>query len=160
MLRYKGSLRRGKGTESVIFVPMDFAKKLNELNDRLLGTLMETLEIRYTALDDACLVAEMPVGPRVHQPMGLLHGGATAALAETLGSAYSFVHLPHPEKQAVVGQTLVAHHVRSVREGSVVGTARFLHRGKRSHVVEIRIVNASGQLVSTVTLTNAILDLA
>lgn len=137
---------------------MNYPEKLEGLNRRIPATLMETLGIRYTRLDDDGLSAEMPVGPQVHQPMGLLHGGATAALAETLGSAYSWVHLEHPDRQAVVGQTLVAHHVRSVKSGGVRGTARFLHRGKRSHVVEIRIVDETGALVSTVTLTNAILD--
>lgn len=153
-------MRRGKGTESVIFADMEQPEKLALLNERRAGTLMETLGIRYTGLDEAGLHAEMPVGPQVHQPMGLLHGGATAALAETLGSAYSFVSLPHPDRQAVVGQTLIAHHVRSVKDGTVRGTARFLHQGKRSHVVEIRIEDEHGRLVSTATLTNAILELA
>ncbi len=136
---------------------MDFEQKLADLNARCAHTFMETLGIRYVELTEDRLVAEMAVTSALHQPMGLLHGGATVALAETVGSAFSFVQLGENASLAAVGQEISANHIRSVREGIVRATARFLHIGRRSHVLEIRVEDSEGRLVSFLKMTNALI---
>ncbi|QNR23758.1 PaaI family thioesterase [Croceimicrobium hydrocarbonivorans] len=123
------------------------------------NTLMETLNIEYTdvSMDPPMLKATMPVNSRVHQPMGLLHGGATAALAESLGSAASFMLIDR-EHEAVVGIELSCNHLRSIREGMVYGTARILHQGKSTHLWEIEVRDAEDRLISHCKLTNMILQ--
>ena len=96
-------------------------------NDFSKNTLMETLEIEFIDASEGFLVAKMPVNSRVHQPMGLLHGGATVALAESVGSAASLLFV-NPEKQEVRGIEISANHVRSKKEGLVTATARILHK--------------------------------
>ncbi len=128
-------------------------EKLNAINK---GTLMETLDITYTEIGDDFLVATMPVNSRVHQPMGLLHGGATVALAESVGSAASYYFLDH-EKQEVRGLEINANHVRSVREGLVKATARILHKGRTTVLWEIKIEDEKHRLVSICKLTCIIL---
>jgi uncharacterized protein (TIGR00369 family) len=128
-------------------------EKLNAINK---GTLMETLDITYTEIGDNFLVATMPVNSRVHQPMGLLHGGATVALAESVGSAASYYFLDH-EKQEVRGLEINANHVRSVREGLVKATARILHKGRTTVLWEIKIEDEKHRLVSICKLTCIIL---
>lgn len=138
---------------------MDHDQKamLDRINALCKNTLMEHLGIRYTALREAYLEAEMEVGPQVHQPMGLLHGGATAALAESVGSAASLM-LIDPSKEAVVGIELAANHVRSVREGVVRAQAKLLHGGRRTHLWEIRIVDEANRLISQCKLTNMVIE--
>ncbi len=128
-------------------------EKLNAINK---GTLMETLDITYTEIGDDFLVATMPVNSRVHQPMGLLHGGASVALAESVGSAASYYFLDH-EKQEVRGLEINANHVRSVREGLVKATARILHKGRTTVLWEIKIEDEKHRLVSICKLTCIIL---
>lgn len=128
-------------------------EKLNAINK---NTLMETLDITYTEIGDDFLVATMPVNSRVHQPMGLLHGGATVALAESVGSAASYYFLDH-EKQEVRGLEINANHVRSVREGLVKATARILHKGRTTVLWEIKIEDEKHRLVSICKLTCIIL---
>lgn len=128
-------------------------EKLNAINK---NTLMETLDITYTEIGDDFLVATMPVNSRVHQPMGLLHGGATVALAESVGSAASYYFLDH-EKQEVRGLEINANHVRSVREGLVKATARILHKGRTTVLWEIKIEDEKQRLVSICKLTCIIL---
>lgn len=120
---------------------------------------METLQIEYTdlSLDPPQLEAKMPVHPGVHQPMGLLHGGATAALAESLGSAASFMLIDR-EKQAVVGIELSCNHLRSKRDGYVHGLARLLHQGRTTHLWEIEVRDEAGKLISHCKLTNMVLQ--
>lgn len=117
---------------------------------------METLDITYTEIGDDFLVATMPVNSRVHQPMGLLHGGASVALAESVGSAASYYFLDH-EKQEVRGLEINANHVRSVREGLVKATARILHKGRTTVLWEIKIEDEKHRLVSICKLTCIIL---
>lgn len=136
---------------------MDAQKALTFLNENLIkGTLMETLDIKYVEVGDDYIIAEMPVNSRVHQPAGLLHGGATAALAESTGSAAShfFVDL---EKYEVRGLEITANHVSSVRGGFVRATARPIHRGKTTHLWEVKVTDESGKLVSLCKLTAIIL---
>ncbi|MNQ69743.1 Esterase YdiI [compost metagenome] len=99
----------------------------------------------------------MPVNPSVHQPMGLLHGGASVALAESVGSAASFFFI-NPKEQEVRGIEISANHLKSIREGYVFGTARIIHKGRSLHLWEIKITDEEGNLVSLCKLTNMVLD--
>lgn len=121
------------------------------------NTLMETLDIEYIDAGEDFLKAQMPVNSRVHQPMGLLHGGATVALAESVGSAASLMFI-NPEKQEVRGIEISANHVRSKREGVVYCTAKILHKGASIHLWEIKIVDEQDRLISLCKLTNMILS--
>ncbi len=135
------------------FDKLYFLEMCNKISE---NTLMRTLDIVYTDAGPDFLTATMPVNPRVHQPMGLLHGGAMVALAESVGSAASLI-LVNPEKQEVRGIEISANHVRSIREGVVTGTARILHQGKSVHLWEIRITDEKNRLISICKLTNMIL---
>ena len=134
----------------------DKEKMLKLCNDWSKNTLMETFEIEYTDAGEDFLVATMPVNPRVHQPMGLLHGGASVALAESVGSAASLMFV-NPEKQEVRGIEISANHVRSKKEGLVTATAKILHKGASIHLWEIRIVDENDRLISLCKLTNMVL---
>ena len=134
----------------------DKEKMLHLCNEWSKNTLMETLEIVYTDAGEDFLVATMPVNPRVHQPMGLLHGGASVALAESVGSAASLMFV-NPEKQEVRGIEISANHVRSKKEGLVTATAKILHKGASIHLWEIRIVDENDKLISLCKLTNMVL---
>jgi 1,4-dihydroxy-2-naphthoyl-CoA hydrolase len=120
------------------------------------NTLMETLEIKFIDAGEDFLKATMPVNPRVHQPMGLLHGGASVALAESVGSAASIMFV-NPERQEVRGIEISANHLKSKREGLVTATAKIIHKGASIHLWEIRIVDENEKLISLCKLTNMIL---
>ncbi|WP_445458345.1 PaaI family thioesterase [Flavobacterium sp. HNIBRBA15423] len=120
------------------------------------NTLMQTLEIEYIDAGEDFLTAKMPVNPRVHQPMGLLHGGATVALAESVGSAASLMFVD-PEKFEVRGIEISANHLKSKREGVVYATAKIIHKGRSIHLWEIRIVDEDDALISLCKLTNMVL---
>lgn len=130
---------------------------LKAFNKRCKNTLMETLEIEYTDIGDDFLVAKMPVNSRVHQPYGLLHGGATVALAESVGSAASAFFVDN-SKFIVKGIEISANHLKSVTEGVVTATAKIIHKGRTTHLWEIKIVNEQNQLISLCKLTNIILE--
>ncbi|RDK87044.1 PaaI family thioesterase [Marinirhabdus gelatinilytica] len=121
------------------------------------NTLMETLDIEFTDVSENTLVARMPVTPRVHQPDGVLHGGASVALAESVGSAAAFIFL-NAEEVAIRGIEIAANHVKSVREGYVYAHAKVLHKGRTTQLWQIRIVNEEDQLVSLVKLTTITLQ--
>lgn len=140
----------------IIAMSFDKEKMLQLCNEWSKNTLMQTLEIEYIDAGEDFLVATMPVNPRVHQPMGLLHGGASVALAESVGSAASIMFV-NPEKQEVRGIEISANHVRSKREGMVTATAKILHKGASIHLWEIRIVDEADRLISLCKLTNMIL---
>lgn len=120
------------------------------------NTLMETLDIQFTDAGEDFLEATMPVTPRVHQPMGLLHGGASVALAESVGSAASIMFI-NPEIQEVRGIEISANHLRSKREGIVTGTAKIIHQGRSLHLWEVRITDETGRLISLCKITNMVL---
>ncbi len=120
------------------------------------NTLMETLEIEFTDAGEDFLEATMPVTPKVHQPMGLLHGGASVALAESVGSAASIMFI-NPEIQEVRGIEISANHLRSKREGKVTGTARIIHQGRSLHLWEVKITDEQGRLISLCKITNMVL---
>jgi uncharacterized protein (TIGR00369 family) len=126
-------------------------------NSFSVGTLMEALGIRYIASPEGTIAATMPVDTRTIQPLGLLHGGATVALAESLGSVGSYI-LVDREKQAVVGIEVNANHLKSTRTGSVTATGRLVHRGRTTHVWDIRVTNDAGELVALCRLTNLIIE--
>lgn len=124
------------------------------LNARSAGTLMQALGIEFTELGPGYLRATMPVDARTHQPYGLLHGGASVALAETLGSSAGMLMAGD---NAVVGLEINANHLRAVRSGLVTGTARPLHVGRSTQVWEIRIEDAAGKPVCISRITLAVL---
>lgn len=130
---------------------------LSGFNKRCKNTLMETLDIEYIDVGENFLVAKMPVSAKVHQPYGLLHGGATAALAESVGSAASAFFVDNT-KFIVKGIELSINHLKSVKEGVVIATARVIHKGRSTHLWEIKVVNESGDLISISKLTNMILE--
>lgn len=125
---------------------------LDKLNDWSKGTLMQTLGIRYTAIGEDYLEATMPVGPKHHQPMGILHGGATAALAESVGSAASGLYLKDTGRYAV-GLELAINHLRSVRSGLITARAEAIHRGRSTHLWQIFIRDEQGRNVAMAKLT-------
>ncbi|MGV3540324.1 MAG: hotdog fold thioesterase [Rufibacter sp.] len=130
---------------------------LEQLNAWNKNTLGEHLGMEYTEIGSDYLIGHMPVDHRTHQPMGLLHGGASVALAETLGSvaATLFIDL---EKQYCVGLEINANHIKSVRSGFVYGKASAVHIGRRTQVWEIRITSEAGDLVCISRITMAVLD--
>ena len=131
---------------------------LEFLNERIVpGNMLETLRIRFTDVGENMLRAEMPVDSRVHQPLGLLHGGASAALAESVGSTASYLFID-ANRQEARGIDLQINHLRSVRDGKVTATARLIHKGRSIHLWEIRITDEQERLVAYAKLTNMILD--
>lgn len=132
-------------------------QQLAEANALCRGTLMETLGIVFVAAGGDEVAATMPVGSRTHQPLGLLHGGATVALAESLGSASSYLLIDR-DKQAVVGIEVNANHIKGVRSGLVKATGRLVHRGRATHVWDIRVENEQRELVAVCRLTNLLID--
>jgi 1,4-dihydroxy-2-naphthoyl-CoA hydrolase len=134
----------------------DKEKALKMCNDYSKNTLMETLGIVYTDAGEDFLQATMSVTPHVHQPMGLLHGGASVALAESVGSAASLLFINH-ELQEARGIEISANHLRSKRDGIVTGTARIVHQGKSLHLWEVKITDEEGRLISLCKITNMIL---
>jgi len=129
----------------------------DDLNAMSKNTMMEHLGIRFTEVGDDFITAVMPVDHRHHQPYGLLHGGASVTLAETLGSVGAHVSL-NDEGAYCVGLEINANHIRSVRSGEVTGTARPVHQGKSTQVWEITIVDEQGRLVCVSRITMAVLN--
>jgi 1,4-dihydroxy-2-naphthoyl-CoA hydrolase len=129
---------------------------LERINGWSKHTMMETLGIRLTEVGDDWLRGTMPVDHRTHQPYGLLHGGASVVLAETLGSTAAMLTLD-PAQEVAVGLDINANHVRGVRSGTVIGTARVIHIGRTTQVWEIRIDNEAGELVCISRLTMAVI---
>ena len=128
---------------------------VDALNATRAGTMLATIDIVLTEIGDDFVRATMPVDARTHQPYGLLHGGASVALAETLGSIGSMLCCD-PETERAVGIDINANHVRAVTTGRVTGTARPLHIGRSTHVWEIRIEDEAGKLVCISRLTTAV----
>jgi 1,4-dihydroxy-2-naphthoyl-CoA hydrolase len=127
-----------------------------ELNGNRRGTLIETLGILFTEIGADFVRGTMPVDTRTVQPYGLLHGGASVALAETLGSMGAAMCVDPAEYQ-VVGQEINANHVRAARGGLVTGTARAVHLGGRTHVWTVDIVNEAQKLVCISRITMAVI---
>ncbi|KLJ00784.1 hotdog fold thioesterase [Luteimonas sp. FCS-9] len=128
---------------------------VEQLNALSANTAIATLGIVFTEIGPDFLRATMPVDARTHQPYGLLHGGASALLAETIGSTAG--GLAAPQGCGVVGIEINANHLRGVRSGTVTGTARALHVGRSTQVWDIRIEDADGRLVCASRLTLAVI---
>lgn len=120
--------------------------------------LVKHLGIEFTAFGDDYLEATMPVDARTHQPYGILHGGASVVLAETIGSLAGYLCL-EGDKQITVGQEINANHIRSVKSGYVTGIGKPIHLGRSSQVWSIEIKNEEGKLVAISRLTLAVVGL-
>lgn len=125
---------------------------IEELNSINKGSLMEQLGIEYLELKEGYVKGKMPVDSRTKQPMGILHGGASLAFAETMAGLGSLV-LVDPEKYEIRGSSLTANHVGAVTDGWVIGEANLIHRGKMTHVWDIEIKDESGNKVSVARMT-------
>lgn len=136
---------------------MDKQKTLTILNNMNTNTLMETLDIEFVDVGENYITAKMPVTSKVYQPYGILHGGATAALAETVGSCASAFFIDR-ETKIVKGIELSINHLKSKKEGVVYGIAKPIHKGRTTHLWEIRIEDEDKNLISLCKLTNIILD--
>lgn len=131
---------------------------VESLNTFSKNTLVEHIGIEFTDIGDDYLKATMPVDQRTHQPLGLLHGGASVVLAETLGSVGASLTLDS-KKQYCVGLDINANHIKSVRTGIVEGVACPIHIGKKTQVWEIKIYNQDQDLICISRITMAILDI-
>lgn len=121
-------------------------------------TINTQLGIEFTEIGDDFITARMPVDHRTHQPFGILHGGASVVLAESLGSVASLLCLKDPKSQRAVGVEINANHIRSVKEGWVYGRVTPLHVGRTTHVWDIRITNEENKLVCVSRLTVAVIE--
>ncbi|WP_422104805.1 PaaI family thioesterase [Winogradskyella sp.] len=127
----------------------EFLQKANAISK---NTLLETLDIEMIDFGEDFIVARMPVTPKVHQPDGVLHGGATAALAESVGSFASHVFVDL-EQFFVRGIEITANHLKSVKEGYVYAKATFLHKGRTTQLLDIRVTDEADNLVSICRLS-------
>jgi len=137
-----------------IFNPGVTIEILNKMSG---NTLVTHLGIEFTQVGEDFIEAKMPVDHRTHQPLGLLHGGASVSLAETLGSVGAACCIDIT-KQYCVGLEINANHIKSVRDGFVYGVTRPIHVGKKTHVWEIKISNEAKELVCLSRITMAIID--
>ena len=126
-------------------------RTVDELNALCRETIHDALAIQFTLIEDGKLTATMPVGPAVRQPFGLLHGGASVVLAESLGSMAAFLAIE--EGELALGVEVNANHLLAVRNGTVTGTATPLTLGRNLHVWSIEIRNDQGALVCICRLT-------
>jgi 1,4-dihydroxy-2-naphthoyl-CoA hydrolase len=131
---------------------MSKQEKLKALNAISKNTLMETLDIEYVDFGKDFLIAKMPVSPKVYQPNGILHGGATVALAESVGSAASHI-FTDVDNFEIRGIEIAANHVRAVKEGFIFAKASILHKGRTTQLWQIKITDAQDRLVSLCKLT-------
>ncbi len=122
------------------------------------NTMMETLDMKFIEVGPDFVVATMPVDHRTHQPMGLLHGGATIALAETVGSVGSAL-MVDTKKFAVVGLNMQTSHLKSIRTGLVTATGQIIHKGRSTHIWDITITGPEGQVISICRFTNFIKEI-
>lgn len=136
---------------------MDKERALAVVNGLSPGTLMETMGIRYTDAGEGFLEAVMPVDSRHHQPMGILHGGASATLAESVASAASGLVLTDTGRRPV-GLDLAVNHVRSVSGGQIKARAEAIHLGRSTHLWQVRIVDERDRLVAQAKLLIMVLE--
>lgn len=129
---------------------------LKELNDLGNNTMAQALGMEFIEIGEDYLKLQMPVNRHTHQPYGILHGGASAALAETVGSVASSMCINN-EKQICVGMEINCNHVRPKRDGNIIATALPLHLGATSHIWDIRITDENNKLICISRLTMAIL---
>ena len=130
---------------------------LNRLNNPPVQHMGTWLEISFTRVEDDALYARMPVNERTRQPIGILHGGASVVLAETIGSVASY-YVIDPQTHLAVGMEINANHLRPVREGFVHAVCKPVHLGKSSHVWDIRLTDDLQKSVCISRLTVAIVE--
>ncbi len=128
-----------------------------EIKQGFKGTLAETLGIKVVEFEKGRVVATMPVDSRHHQPLGLLHGGASLALAETVASVGGW-YLVSDEGKVVVGQEINANHLRSVRSGTVKAVGEIIHQGRTSQVWEIKIYDEKEKMICISRCTLAVVE--
>ncbi|WNH10505.1 PaaI family thioesterase [Thalassobellus suaedae] len=133
-------------------MPLSKKELLEQANKACKNTLMETLNIEVIDYGENFLVARMPVTPRVHQPDGVLHGGAIAALAESVGSFASHIFID-TEKFFVRGIEITANHLKSIKEGFVYAKATFIHKGRTTQLLDIRVTDEANNLISVCRLS-------
>ena len=133
-------------------------ESLEELNKMSKNTILEVLDIRITGISEDYLEATMPVDHRTHQVYGILHGGASAVLAETIGSIGAMLVVDRT-KYYCVGLDINANHIKAVKSGIVKGTARPIHTGRSTQVWHIEIKNEAGELVCISRLTMAVVPI-
>ena len=129
---------------------------LNKINAVNKNTLMETLGIEFIDLGKDFLVAKMEVTPKVHQPDGVLHGGATVALAESVGSAASYMSV-NKDNQMIRGIVISANHLKGISKGYVYAKATPIHRGRTTQLWEIKVTDDNNNLISHCKLSTMIL---
>lgn len=127
-------------------------KILKVCNESSKNTLMETLEIEYIDVGENFLIGKMPVTSKVHQPDGVLHGGAMVALAESIGSMASYIFLDS-QNFFVRGIEISANHIKSMRDGEVFAKATIVHKGKTTQLWDIKLTDAKNNLISVCKLT-------
>lgn len=133
-------------------MPLNTSIPLEQINAFSKNTLLEHLAIEVVEIGENYIKATMPVDNRTHQPMGLLHGGASAALIESLGSMGSSL-IVDLNKYGIVGVEVNANHIRGIKAGKVIGTAKIVHEGRKTHVWQADIHNEDGKLICTGRLT-------
>lgn len=138
--------------------PAELARKVEEVMQREKKTMLNAIGIEYLSLHQDKVVAKMPVDHRTHQPFGLLHGGASVALAESLASIGAWLNVDE-SKYAVVGLEINANHIRGVREGYVIGTASPIHKGRSTQVWQIEIRDTEQKLVCSSRCTLAVVPI-
>lgn len=129
---------------------------LKQLNDICRDTLVDNLGMVFTAAGEGWLEAKMPIDRRTCRPDGALHGGANMALAETVGGALSSMSMPEDERFKIFGIEVNGNHVKQAQGSYVVARGEFLHRGKRTHVVNVEIRDEFGTLVTVNRVTNMV----
>ena len=132
-------------------IPLEVLNKMSQ------NTLLEQLNIVITKVETTTITGTMPVDKRTHQPAGLLHGGATAALIESLGSLGSSL-MVDLKKQSIVGLEINVNHMRGLREGIVTGVAKVVHAGRRTHVWQVDVWSEEKKQVATGRLTVMVID--
>lgn len=131
----------------------EFQEKILKIcNETTKNTFMETLRIEYIDVGENYLTARMPVTPAVHQPDGVLHGGATAALAESVGSVAAHIFL-NAQDVRILGTQITANHIRSLSEGEVFATATAIHKGRTTQLWDVKVNDAEGKLISSCRLS-------
>jgi uncharacterized protein (TIGR00369 family) len=130
---------------------------LEAMREKSRGTMADWMQIEYLEVTPQRVVARMPVGPAVHQPFGLLHGGASVALAETVASIGAWMNVDRAT-QGAVGLEINANHLRGMREGLVTAVAEPLHLGGRTQVWEIKLRDEADRLVCVSRCTLAVID--
>jgi uncharacterized protein (TIGR00369 family) len=136
---------------------MDNQNAIELLNTLVKNTMIDFLDIKFTKVGSDFLEATMPVSPKTINPANILHGGALMALAESVGSALSYLFI-NKETHDIRGLEINGNHVRSASEGIVTARATIVHKGKQTHVSEIKITNNKGLLLNTSRMTNMVVE--